>query len=118
MEEYTVIIYPAEERGYWAKVPSMPGCYSQGETIDETQANVREAIESHIMALREQGEEIPREELRPIITSSKVEVAVWSEEWRRPMAKRIPTQLTNWSQVRILPRPGAGLVPGSDGQRK
>lgn len=75
MEEYTVIIYPAEEGGYWAKVPSLPGCYSQGETIDDTLANVKEAIESHIIALREEGHDIPGEEKRPIITSSKVEVA-------------------------------------------
>lgn len=73
--EYTIIIYRAEEGGYWAKVPSLPGCYSQGETIDETLANVKEAIESHIMALLEDGQEIPREE-RAIITSSRVEVGL------------------------------------------
>ncbi len=76
MEEYTVIIYPAEEGGYWAKVPSLPGCYSQGESIDETLKNITEAIESHIAALREDGQVVPREGKRPIITSSRVQVAV------------------------------------------
>ncbi len=40
-----VIIHEAEEGGYWAEVPALPGCFSQGETVDETLANVREAIE-------------------------------------------------------------------------
>jgi predicted RNase H-like HicB family nuclease len=38
------IIYKAEEGGYWAKVPSLPGVYTQGETLEELQANLREAI--------------------------------------------------------------------------
>jgi len=59
--EYTIIIYEAEEGGYWSKVPALPGCGSQGETIDETVANTREAIESHITALQEDGQEIPTE---------------------------------------------------------
>ena len=33
--EYTVILHPAEEGGYWAEVPALPGCFSQGETVEE-----------------------------------------------------------------------------------
>jgi len=40
-----VVIHEAEEGGYWAEVPAIPGCGSQGETVDELLANVREAIE-------------------------------------------------------------------------
>jgi len=57
--DYTVIIYEAEEGGYWSKVPALPGCGSQGETLDEAIINTREAIESHIIALREDGQEVP-----------------------------------------------------------
>ncbi|MBA4047942.1 MAG: HicB family protein [Sphingomonas sp.] len=39
-----VRIREAEEGGFWAEVPALPGCVSQGETLDETLANVREAI--------------------------------------------------------------------------
>ncbi len=39
-----VRINEAEEGGFWAEVPALPGCVSQGETLDETIANVREAI--------------------------------------------------------------------------
>lgn len=59
--EYTVLVYKAEEGGYWAEVPALPGCYSQGETIEETMKNVKEAIESHLMVLKE-DEKIPAEE--------------------------------------------------------
>ena len=44
------VIYPAEEGGYWAEVPALPGCFSQGETMDEIRANIREAIEGWLMA--------------------------------------------------------------------
>ena len=59
--EYTIIIYEAEEGGYWSKVPALPGCASQGNTLDEVIANTKEAIESHIIALREDGQEVPTE---------------------------------------------------------
>ena len=58
---YTVIIHKAEEGGYWAEVPALPGCFSQGETVEEALKNVREAIEAHLQALREEGQEIPGE---------------------------------------------------------
>jgi predicted RNase H-like HicB family nuclease len=60
--DYTVLIHPAEEGGYWTEVPALPGCLSQGETIEEALANIREAIESHIAALREEGAEVGRDQ--------------------------------------------------------
>ena len=60
--EYTVIFHQAEEGGYWAEVPVLPGCYSQGKTMEETMRNVKEAIESHLEALRDDKQEIPTEE--------------------------------------------------------
>ncbi len=40
-----VIVHKAEEGGFWAEVPSIPGCATQGETMEEIEANVRDAIE-------------------------------------------------------------------------
>jgi predicted RNase H-like HicB family nuclease len=40
-----VVIHSAAEGGYWAEVRGLPGCISQGETVEETIANVREAAE-------------------------------------------------------------------------
>ncbi len=50
MQSFTVIVYEAEEGGYWAEVPELPGCASQGETLDELKANVIEAIEACLQA--------------------------------------------------------------------
>mgnify|MGYP003348652175 FL=1 len=38
------IIHEAEEGGFWAEVPAVPGCVSQGETVDELLHNLKEAI--------------------------------------------------------------------------
>ncbi|MFZ4699796.1 MAG: type II toxin-antitoxin system HicB family antitoxin [Candidatus Methylumidiphilus sp.] len=41
-----VIIHPAEEGGYWAEVPAILGCATQGETMEELMTNLYEAIEA------------------------------------------------------------------------
>jgi predicted RNase H-like HicB family nuclease len=65
-----VVIHPAEEGGWWAKVPTLPGCFAQGETVDETPDDARGAISSHIEPLREDGQSIPDEQL--VVTSVRV----------------------------------------------
>ena len=40
-----VIIHESEEGGYWAEVPSIPGCATQGESFDELLGNIYEAVE-------------------------------------------------------------------------
>ena len=45
-----VLIHAADEGGFWAEVPALPGCVSQGETVDEVRTNVREAIEGWLLA--------------------------------------------------------------------
>ena len=40
-----VVIHEAEEGGYWAEVPSIPGCATQGETLEELTQNLEEAIQ-------------------------------------------------------------------------
>lgn len=56
--EYTILIHPAEEGGYWVEVPALPGCFSQGETVDEAIQNAKEAVESHVACLREEGQDV------------------------------------------------------------
>jgi predicted RNase H-like HicB family nuclease len=41
-----IVVHEAEEGGFWAEVPALPGCVSQGETMDELLANMREAIQA------------------------------------------------------------------------
>lgn len=40
-----VVVHCAEDGGYWAEVPAIPGCMTQAETIEDLVANVREAVE-------------------------------------------------------------------------
>jgi predicted RNase H-like HicB family nuclease len=40
-----VVVHEAEEGGYWAEVPALPGCATQGETFEELLTNLHEAIE-------------------------------------------------------------------------
>ncbi len=42
---HRLIVHDAEEGGFWAEAPDMPGCFSQGETLDELEANVTDAIQ-------------------------------------------------------------------------
>jgi predicted RNase H-like HicB family nuclease len=39
------IIHPAEEGGYWAEVPALPGCITEGDSMEEVMANLKDAIE-------------------------------------------------------------------------
>ncbi len=41
-----VVIHDAEEGGYWAEIPSIPGCATQGETFEELLQNIYEAVEA------------------------------------------------------------------------
>ena len=59
--EYTVILHPAEEGGYWTEVPVLQGCLSQGETVEDTLRNIKEAIESHLIALKAEGLQPPKD---------------------------------------------------------
>lgn len=45
-----VVVHEAEEGGFWGEVPALPGCMSQGETMEELLANLREAIEGWMSA--------------------------------------------------------------------
>ncbi|MBU2560805.1 MAG: type II toxin-antitoxin system HicB family antitoxin [Nanoarchaeota archaeon] len=48
--EITIVLEPAEEGGYTAYVPSLPGCISEGDTKEEAIANIKEAIELYLEA--------------------------------------------------------------------
>jgi predicted RNase H-like HicB family nuclease len=39
------VIHPAEEGGYWAEVPGLPGCITEGDSMEEVLANLKDAIE-------------------------------------------------------------------------
>ena len=56
------IIHKAEEGGYWAEVPALPGCVTQGETLPELHAKIKEAIEGWL-SIDDVQEENPNDKI-------------------------------------------------------
>ena len=63
-----VVVHEAEDGGYWAEVPAVPGCVSQGDSMEELRRNIHEAIEG---CLSVEIQDIPISE-----TDRVIEVAV------------------------------------------
>ncbi len=61
-----VVVHEAEEGGYWAEVPAIPGCATQGETMEELLANVREAIEACLDVEVDSPERAPNDRILEI----------------------------------------------------
>jgi predicted RNase H-like HicB family nuclease len=61
VHEYTVILHKAEEGGYWLEVPALEGCYTQGETVEETLKNGREAIALCLDVMKDMRRRIPKD---------------------------------------------------------
>jgi antitoxin HicB len=59
---YRVLLRKEPEGGYTVVVPSLPGCVTYGDTIDEAIKMAKEAIGLYLDSLKEHGEEIPSEE--------------------------------------------------------
>ncbi|MCP5118556.1 MAG: type II toxin-antitoxin system HicB family antitoxin [bacterium] len=53
------VIFEEAEHNWAAHVPDLPGCVTTAETIEETERNIREAIEGHLRTMKEFGEPIP-----------------------------------------------------------
>lgn len=62
MKYYTfeiVVEKEPEDEGYSAYSPTLPGCFSNGRTIEEAKRNIREAIQVHLGSLLEHGDAVP-----------------------------------------------------------
>lgn len=57
-----VIEKEPDDDGYYAYSPTLPGCFSNGKTIEDAKHNVREAIQQHLESLRAHAEPIPQED--------------------------------------------------------
>jgi len=69
---YTVIYEADPEGGFVASVPALPGCYSQGETLEEAEINVTEAIELYLESLKNEHKALPQDH----IWQGRVRVAI------------------------------------------
>jgi predicted RNase H-like HicB family nuclease len=60
MSQRYAVIFEQAESSSAAYVPDLPGCITTGKTLEETEQNIREAIQGHLQTLREFGESVPR----------------------------------------------------------
>lgn len=76
MARYSVVLeLDPDENVYVVTVPTLPGCVTQGATVEEALERGREAISGHIAALRARGEAIPVEVVPPLIGAVDVNEA-------------------------------------------
>lgn len=61
--KFKVVVHPEPDGGFWGEVPALPGCYSQGETIEQLLVNLREAALGYLEVLREEGRQ-PQPEIQ------------------------------------------------------
>jgi predicted RNase H-like HicB family nuclease len=52
---YKIAVHEEPDGGYWAEVPALPGCFSQGETLAELKENIRDAIALYLETLKDEG---------------------------------------------------------------
>ena len=79
---YRVFLKKEPEGGYTVTVPTLPGCFTYGETIEKSIKMAKEAIELYIESLQEDGEEIPTEdETLEYTMNAQESIAV---NWRSP----------------------------------
>ena len=65
------IIHPAEEGGYWAEVPALPNCITEGDSMDEVINNIQDAIQGWL--------EVINESQKLDCLSKVIEIAVWNQ---------------------------------------
>ena len=61
--KFKVVVHPEPEGGFWGEVPSLPGCYSQGDTVEQLMENLREAASGYLEVMREEGRQ-PQPEIQ------------------------------------------------------
>ena len=60
---YTAIFESQPDGGYHAYCPTLPGCHTEGDTLEESIANLKEAVSVYLESLRAHGEPIPTEDI-------------------------------------------------------
>lgn len=60
---FSIDVLPEQDgKGYYVVVPALPGCFSQGKTVEQAMKNAKEAIALHVKALKKNGQPIPSQD--------------------------------------------------------
>jgi len=70
MSQRFAVIFEQAENNWAAYVPDLPGCITTGKTLEDTERNIREAIQGHLQTLREFGEPVPQ----PTTLAKEIEI--------------------------------------------
>ncbi len=62
-----IILYPGEDNHWVVECPSLPGCVSQGKTKKEAIANIKEAIDGYVKALKDDKLAVPKEKFEAML---------------------------------------------------
>lgn len=122
MPRYTVLLHRDQDvPGYSVVVPELPGCFSHGRTLDEALAHAREAIECHLEAMAEDGEEMPVEREPFIMMWVEAEPSMGEKKNRTPVSQvqfvmhRVRYSLTEKQVSELAGR--VSDIPAPDGKR-
>jgi predicted RNase H-like HicB family nuclease len=69
---YTIVVEADEDGSFYVTVPALPGCFTQGSSLEECQQRAVEAIETHIAGLVADGDTVPEELAKPQLLSVTV----------------------------------------------
>lgn len=74
--DFTVLYQPEEEGGFSVLVPALPGCITQGETLEEARAMAIDAIECYLGSLKLDHEDIPTEAANSVVGKVRIDMEV------------------------------------------
>jgi len=113
-----VLFQKAPEGGYIATVPVLPGCLTQGETFEETEANIKDAIRAYLEVLKEDGDEIDLGSLRLVEDLKKVSQKTLVEGIIRPRLNELFTMVAlELKKSGLFTQTPAGIVITGGGAR-
>ncbi len=72
---YTVIFEPAKEGGYTVYAPALQGCITQGDTFEEAETMIKDAIQGYLKVVKDLKEEIPIESEKTIISRVPIKLS-------------------------------------------
>ena len=73
MRRYSILLIPdPEDGGYTATVPALPGCVTEGDTLEEVLENIRDAIRLYLEDVEASGEQVPVEVASPQLATVEV----------------------------------------------
>ncbi|HIW77064.1 MULTISPECIES: type II toxin-antitoxin system HicB family antitoxin [Gordonibacter] len=76
---YEAVLHPDEEGGYWVTVPDLPGCVTEGETVEEAAFMAADAMKTYVASLLMDGRRLPKATFGADVEDGGLAIAVFFE---------------------------------------